>query len=319
MTSNRPIRIEDTESSRRPLEHDYKTSFKSKVAYDTKQSLSTEIRSPQREYQLHQVFPENTWLIDLVRFTDDCWYVFFVEANTRYLIPVEGNGEAITEDAWEPFTARVPSEYFMKAFKTFLQVNVLPKTERNIRNNMQPKNVSLIIGDSEKAFWTPMMTRFYKRLHIKTEKVNTAKEGHTRMSILDRLVRTIRDMFYTLNYKTYHPNDMIRIATIYNNTKHSTLQYTPKQVHENAQLERSIMRKLKAENWIISHRHGFSLNDGVEVSVRKLYKPFEKKRSTVERGTYTIQSKNRDGSYTVKNPEGKTLTKYRRDLKPIRK
>ena len=242
-----------------------------------------------------------------------------VEANTRYLIPIEGNGEAITEDAWEPFTARVPQEYFMKAFKTFLQVNVLPKTTRNIRNNLQPKNVFKIIGDSEKAFWTPMMMRFYKRLHIKTEKVNTARDGHIRMAILDRIVRTIRDMLYTLDYKTFHPNDIIRIATIYNNTKHSTLQYTPKQVHQDPLLEKTIMRKLKADNWIISHRDGFALDSGTEVSVRKLYKPFEKKRSTVERGTYTITEKNEDGSYTVKNNMGKQLTKYRRDLKPIRK
>ena len=60
MTEQRPIRIDDTESSKRPLENDYKTAYKTKVAFEKKQHMSTEITSPQREYQLHQVFPQNT-------------------------------------------------------------------------------------------------------------------------------------------------------------------------------------------------------------------------------------------------------------------
>ena len=124
-------------------------------------------------------------------------------------------------------------------------------------------------------------------------------------------------MFYNLDYNTYHPTDMIRVATIYNNTYHSTLKHTPKQVHMNQTLELSIMRRLKADNWVISHRVGYDIPVGQSVSVRRIYKPFEKHRSTILRETYKVDDKNKDGTYSVKNGRDETLKKYRRDLKPI--
>ena len=318
MINRRPIYILDRPN--RDIGTDYSRSFKTKVGKQKKENYTPiAITSKQSSYMEHQVFPLNTWLIDLVRFDNGAWFCWFIEANTRFLIVVEGNGQTITEEAWEEYSARVPSEFFFEAFRTFQELNTIPTSNRRTRRGEKRKPVSLIIGDSEKAFWSARMLAYYSQQNIHYERINTKQEGHIRLSILDRSVRTIRDILYRLDIMNIAPDDVYRAVIIYNNTIHRTLGYTPLQVHCNPSLERRVIQNLKADNWITTHRKDYYIGEGEEVAVRQIYKPFEKHRSTVRSGKHTVSERNKRGQYTIKDGEGKTFISYRRDLKPIRK
>ena len=318
MTNHRPIYILDEET--RPIDNDYSNAFATKEGNTQKRNyVSTAITTSQSRFMEHQIFPFNTWLMDLVRFDNGVWFCWFIEANTRYLIAIEGNGRTITADAWETFSARVPTDFFLDAFKAFQQLNTIPSTTRARAANERRKPVSLIIGDSEKAFWSERMLQHYHTEGIEYERINTKQEGHIRLAILDRSVRTIRDMLYRLNIQRVSPDNVYRAVAIYNNTVHKTLGYTPKQVHCSEALERRVIQNLKADNWVRTHRTDYPIPAGSEVSVRKQYSIFEKRRSTVRSGKHTLMSRNKRGQYSVRNNEGETFSVYRRDLKPILK
>ena len=316
MTNHRPIYILDEET--RPIGHDFSIAFDTKEGSERKTNYqSRAITTSQSKYMEHQIFPLNTWMMDLVRFDNGVWFCWFIEANTRYLIAIEGNGTTITQDAWETFSARVPTDYFLEAFKAFQQLNTVPTSNRNTRT-MRGKPISLIIGDSEKAFWSARMIEHYVREGIEYQRVNTQQEGHIRLAILDRSVRTIRDILYRLNIQNITPDSVYRAVAIYNNTVHRTIGYTPKQVHCNPALEMRVIQNLKADNWTTTHRKDYDIPSGHEVSVRKQYGLFEKRRSTVRRGKHTVSGRNKRGQYTIKDSEGQTFISYRRDLKPLR-
>ena len=318
--SKRAIVIGD--EVKRKIDEEYEKAFATKTGKERRKEYApVAITSSQSQYMEHQIFPPNTWLMDLVRFDNGAWYCWFIEANTRFLIVIEGNGSTLTPDAWEQFTARVPTAYFKQAFASFLALNTIEKTNRKTRQQTRFKPVSLIIGDSEKAFWSREMLDMYSRDGIRYERVNTAKDGHIRLAILDRSVRTIRDMLYRLKVNAAMPEDVYRTVLIYNNTAHKSLNnYTPKQVHNNIWLEKRIIQNLKGENWLTSHKQDFIIPDGEEVAVRQNYSIFEKRRSTVKSGRHQIQSKDKThGYYIVKDEEGNESRAYRRDLKPIRK
>ena len=89
--------------------------------------------NPQQEYQLRQIFPPNTWLIDLVCFKDKqlqqkFWYVFFVEANTRYLIAIPANGNYIAE-SWQETTPRINEDLFLEHFQEFESTALLQRSQ----------------------------------------------------------------------------------------------------------------------------------------------------------------------------------------------
>ena len=316
MSNRRPIYILDR--PKRDIQTDFGHAFSTKIGRQKKDYTPIAITTPQASFMEHQVFPLNTWQMDLVRFDNGVWFCWFIEANTRFLIVVEGNGQTITEDAWEEYSARVPTDFFLEAFKTFQALNTVPNSNRRTRGEKR-KPVSLIIGDSEKAFWSARMLNYYSQQRIQYERINTKQEGHIRLAVLDRSVRTIRDILYRLDVSNVSPDDVYRAAVVYNNTIHKTLNHTPLQVHCNLALERQVIQRLKTDNWITTHRKEYHIKEGEEVAVRQTYKPFEKHRSTIKKGRFTVSGRNKDGSYEVKDSESKSSKVYRRDLKPIRK
>ena len=90
MTNQRPIVILDEYS--RDIGVDYDNAFVTKKGKEKKK----EYDSSQSRFMERQLFPPNTWLMDFVRFDNGAWFCWFIEANTRYLIPIEGNGTMIT-------------------------------------------------------------------------------------------------------------------------------------------------------------------------------------------------------------------------------
>ena len=294
------------DSNEKTLETIFNTAFKSKVGKGVKEVVPHERthRFPknQNHLHLHQVFHPNTWLVDLVKF-NDLWYVFFVEANTRYLIVVQGNSDFASAEVVdvEP-KKRVKTDIFLDVFKRFQEIN-------------EGKPVYQIIGDSERAFWSKSMMAYYKKNNILTEKINVSKEGHVRLGILDRLVRTIRQMCYNAELPDLViPTEMIKIVLTYNNTQHSAfykyakIKATPLEVHKNEELEKQFIQSLIAQNGKTAEQDSFHLDSGTKVIV-KAPDPeiFSKNKQSSMKGIYEVVSYD-DGKYVVKNTHsGKTI------------
>ena len=301
------------------LETIFNNAFKSKVGKDVKEVEADERthRFPknQNHLHLHQIFHPNTWLIDLVKF-DDFWYVFFVEANTRYLIVVQGNSDFLTNDATSTEVQpkkRVKTDIFMDVFKRFQEIN-------------GSKPIYKIIGDSERAFWSKSMMTYYKENNILIEKINVSKEGHVRLGILDRLVRTIRQMCYNAELsELVIPTEMIKIVLTYNNTQHSVfykyakIKATPLEVHNNPDLEKRFIQGLISQNEKTAQQDTFYLDTGTPVIVKApTPEIFSKNKQPSMKGIYYVEKRYDDGKYVVKNKRsGKVIENVpRRNLVP---
>ena len=270
-------------------------------------------RDKQVKFQQHQIFPPNTWLIDLVHFRGDArdlhfWYIFFVEASSRYLIAIPTNGDWVAGTMWAPNTARVKSVTLEPIFRQFIRLN--------------GKAPAKLIGDSEYAFWTAGMMRVYDEYEISTEQVNVSKEGHIRLSILDRTVRTIRQMLDNFNQPNPQPSTMTQIVTFYNNRINKSLGYTPKQVHENPRLQRRLVVGATGANYERTHRKGYAISDDSIVDVRHIDDPrdlFKKTHRDVEPDPFKVLHRNpKTGKYLLTRLDGKgeRIERYRRDIRP---
>ena len=310
----------------------FATAFRTKEGKINKTAPTPKV--PIQKYlQLHEVFRKGTWLMDLVKFGDG-WYMFFVEGNTRYLIVKEASITRLTYGAYnlpENQRIRVKTNDFRKIFREFLQ-------------QVKPKKVSCIMGDSEKVFWTDSMIHLYRDFNVIPSKVNVKREGHNKLSILDRVVRTIRDMAYQTNPNentgasassgssatTYTPELIKQLAVIYNNTKHSTLTkilsyqddikavsqgVSPSDMFHHPILENYFVSILNSINHArMLHTEGFYIEDGSRVLVRD---DSNKRRNTYP-GTWFVQ-KHEGQTYTVKCEEtGEELSVARDKLRLFR-
>ena len=253
----------------------------------------------QREYESLLTFKPDTWLIDLVQFhaaNTPVWYVFFIHANSRYLIIRDGSTLVINDDAVElpeNRKARVKTNAF------------LPILNEIVKNH----NVKYIMGDSEKAFWSNSSMRFYREHNIKVFPVNVKKDGHLRMSVLDRCVRTIRDYAFNAEITAFTSNVIKQLAVIYNNSKNRDLtdilsktrwaksEISPSDIFKRPSLERVIIAILTERNKEHARKtKNFIIPDGTEVIVKDIHN----KRQQCFTGKWIVQS-HKGQSYNVSN------------------
>ena len=230
-------------------------------------------------------------------------------------IVVQSNSDNVTEEATEvQLNKRVPSDTFLEAFKKFEELN-----DRGV--------VKKIIGDSEKAFWSRTMLRYYERHGIEVERINVSQEGHLGMSILDRLVGTIRRMCSNMfGDDLVSPKQMIEVVVVYNNSMHHTFEHflhkkiTPYEMNHDRTLERDFSNALWEDNIKIRFDNEFDLRPGTQVVVRA--DRFDDTSKIAEQGDWYVLSQ--EGiTFTVGRCDDREhithqLQKiYRRDLRPI--
>lgn len=281
-----------------------------------------------------QWFPMGTWIMDLVKF-GPLWYVFFVEGNSRFLIAIVGNAQT-AEDIAYTTSVRVYGKTFVEVFKQFLERerSVPFRNSAGLMTTAEARPVKRLIGDSERAFWTPFMLDLYRQNGIKWNIINVKQEGHRQIAILDRTVRTIRDMHYRTHYdsKTNRytgseevlPEEMNRLVTTYNHTWHRGLsdeigtKISPHDVHYNERLERKMIASARVENYLRTKQPGFLLDIGQKVLVKNDdADSFEKKRSLYIDGIWTVVAQS-NHVYAVQNGE-QMLMKPRSLLVPLRR
>ena len=258
----------------------------------------------QRETYNYEVFKPNTWIVDLVQFKASrdvvIWYVFLVHANSRYLIIREGfppYPDAI--ELPENPKSRVKSDRFMPIIDSLM--NVL--------------KIRYLIGDSEKAFWSRQMMKYYETHNVQPYPVNVKQVGHLQLAILDRLVRTIRDMGFNAGITTYTPNILKQLAVIYNNQHHSTLSRllktptSPADVFHNKALERrlvAIMREINRE------KGSRAIANGSKVYLKIINNP----RQHVHKNIFTV-IRHMGKTYVIDDGNGE-LQAGRSYIKPVK-
>jgi hypothetical protein len=136
------------------------------------------------------------------------------------------------------------------------------------------------------------------------------------LAVIDRVGRTLRDMFYTINPGSMSPETkfklnldpfvMKELVNQYNLAPHKTLSkygpgfaISPKMAMNDPDLERFICKSISQQNWIVVQRDGFGIPVGTIVIVLNETTKFDKKRSKVRDELFRVIGYS-GGKYTVR-------------------
>ena len=284
-----------------------------------------------KKYQLHKVSPKDTYIIDLV-FSGKLCYLFAINVNTRYLF-VELMNEILFSDNEEDNTSKI-SKTNVKTTDTFIHT-----LQKLIDRGM---NVKHLQADGEKAFGANKSLEFYKSMNITFASVprmrlnvspsfmkpiipknqwNKSAPMHSSLGILDRVVRTIRDMAYNMKVGIITPGIMKVLVNQYNNAPHNTLSkyvgmdISPQMVQDDSELEDYIIRQIHKENYNIMNQPGFKLPNGTSVKIYNENDSMMKRRSIIQPGKYHIVDSH-DSIYTVADDKNNTqlIPRYKLDV-----
>ena len=304
-SSSHPIVIAENQVELTP--ETYRNAFRTKALLNESKKSNLIKMKAQRHRQLKQIQPLNTWIVDFVQFPgvggNKLWYILFCEFNSRYLVLFPAN-KSITNEAYESRYGRMLAKDFVTVIEKLVSEN----------------HVQKLIGDADVVFNANIVLETLNNLGIKYHFQPSEGSGHTHTAILDRSVRTLRDMLFNLKIKEVSPNDLKNVIHIYNTTRHDTLTKilgfpaTPLMLHKNQSLQLLFVRRLRSANWLKIREHGYVIKDGSNVYVRANYKPFEKKRADVRQDTYEVR-RHWGPTYLLKNKTTGDITfAPRRDL-----
>ena len=263
----------------------------------------TKFKSPQTNLQLKLVYAPDTWIMDTIEFKGPIkmLYLFLIEANTRYLIAEAGN---VIERAES-----------LEQTRTKLSWREVQNRLVWVLEKLRPRGIKTLITAKDPAYVNRDSKRFFEWAHIKHVAMTPEQTGHIHTSILDRCVRTIRDMIFNLGLegKELPPPLIQQIVKIDNETRHETLSQllgfpaTPKMVHEREELELLLLRNLRGINYSKRQQKYYRIPLGTKVFIRTIVKDrFQKKRAQVEPSRYTVIDR-KGALSTLENDEGKIV------------
>ena len=266
-----------------------------------------------KNYGLHVLAPRYSYLIDLMFENKKSFcYLVAININTRKLWVEPTNVKIISKDDDED-DAKIQYRVIEQMKNSEVYIEAL---QTMIAKGMRVKYLK---GDGEKAFDSEKAHKFYNACKPKIEftpvkmrqqteypkymdglnmvKSIKSEPNHTSLGIIDRVIRTIREIAYNLHVGLITPEIMEYIVYLYNNTPHITLskyagkKVTPNDVDNNPDLEAFIVRKIHQENYVTTTRPGFNIRDGEEVIVYNVRNDKSKRRSTIEPYNWRIKQR----------------------------
>ena len=236
-----------------------------------------------KKYQLHKIAPRGTYIIDFM-FNGKLTYLVAINVNTRYgcveLTNISNEqGETLKQDA------KTSSSYLKALNKIMNEVKL-----------MNP--IKHLTGDGEGAFTSRVSQQFYQQHNITFHPVpRMSIEGkkatdplHSSLALIDRFVRTIRDMIFHAGYNLT-PLAIKEMVRQYNNAPHSTLSkyigfdVSPLMVQQDKNKEEYIMMKINKENIATKLSYGFEIPIGARVKVYNEKNVLGKRRRIANPGT----------------------------------
>lgn len=273
------------------------------------------LKSNIKRYQTHKISSRNSFIIDLMFEKRKFCYLVAININTRYLVVAPLNIEIESKDGVVRMTRA------KKNITNFIRAMEKVMSEVEIRH---------LYGDSEPAFVSTEAKNYYRSQNIVWHDVprmtitdyNTIRKSepqHTSLGIVDRVIRTIRDMGWNMKAKIITPKVMEEIVKQYNSAPHKTLSLyagfpvTPTMVQNDADLEEYITREIMKENYNITQSG--KLRIGEKVKVYNVPDPMIKRRTMIVPGEHRV-TKFKNGFYTVRDQKGNTqkVPRYRLSL-----
>ena len=180
------------------------------------------------------------------------------------------------------------------------------------------------IGDEEGAFQSNKVLDWLTKHKISMKMINDQR--HSALSVIDKFIRSLRDMNTPTVHTKRQSNDpkyrdftihrMNKLLKIYNETKHDSHGYTPKQMEDDIKLEKKfIIRKL----YQLERRRkitDFELHPGMFVRYILPKDPKKKRRYKVSPEAYKISHKE-GNAYVIMAKDGTTKTISRWRMFPL--
>lgn len=259
-------------------------------------------RTSANRFPLKCWFPTGTWIIDEVLY-NRFPMVFCLEGNSRYIIVKFPNFDGQAAD--KKVLNALKLERLIKHLVEDINREADDKTKH-------VRKVQHIIWDSATTHKSLALNRELKRMKITAQMINVNKEPHGALHVLDRAVRTIRDLIE--NYHKQFPNEqeelqefLPKIIMNYNRSPHRTLEkmtfirgMTPWNVHINDILEKQVVRYCQIWNYNVKMKGNYDLEIGDQVVVKVIApnKLSFKKRGIYHDTIHTIVGKE-DGRYRL--------------------
>ena len=323
-----------------------------KLTNDAMTSINSFPLKENKQYFLHTIAPEYSYIMDLMFENKEFCYLVLININTRKLWVEETSFNI-------PLKEDETDEQFTKRAKELIKNNKkstenIKQALENILTRMNKENTTIkhLRSDGESAFKSELMKNtFYKDndidFHevrrepttkypefmygnhmvktIRNEKKNEWKTEpkHSSLALIDRAIRTIRDIAFNMRAPIINPDVMKIIVWQYNNAPHSTLSkyagqpVSPNEVDQNKDLEKFIVKRIQQDNFNIMMSKGFDLNEGTKVKVFNEKNRMMKRRSNIEPGKFEVIRRKGPLFELIDENTGKTQIKSRYQISPL--
>lgn len=246
-----------------------------------------------KKFMLNRVGKLNEYMEDIM-YDGKYAYLVLININTRYLCV-------------EPLNTKHGDNYLKNNTKsTKAYLTALQKINNRLN---QMRKIKYLFGDGEPSFKSKKAWNYYTNFNGRNIIFNpvsriTGENGksspiHTGLSIVDRVIRTIRDMANNLNLNIINPADMVYIVDYYNKSSHKTLSkfanfpVSPEIVQNDIELEKYIIFNMVKDNYNTINNTDYKLNKGQIITV---YNPknntMDKKRNITKPDKYVFIGQN---------------------------
>ena len=236
----------------------------------------------------------NTWFMDLLdngkNNVPRYWHIF-IGTNNRYAVA-------------QPLNSKNAADV-KQSLTTFI-------------NNYRPAKLT---SDQEKAFMEKQNLELMKENNVLLQTV--PEQNHSTLAIIDRFIRTLRDMNRPVDgenkqsndeeFKTFDVNKMNKLIESYNNTFHSTIKCSPNEMFNDKEKEKEFIFKCMAKRDKQKRIEDFELKDNEFVRYVISRDPMNKKRYNVSNESYKIAGKE-GNHYILEAEDGTTMIKPRFQL-----
>ena len=224
-----------------------------------------------KKYSLHKVAHRGSYMIDFMVHKKKYIYLVAININTRYamieMTNISVSDENESEERILSKDAKTTSSYLRALNKMIDEVKF-----------MNP--IRHLTGDGESAFKSKLAMKFYEQYNITFHPVTRMKiEGkkgtdplHSSLGLVDRFIRTIRDMLFNAELQIT-PLAIKEMVRQYNNAPHTTLSkyigfdVSPLMVQQDKNKEEYIVMKINKENIQTRMRYDFDIPVGSTVKV----------------------------------------------------
>ena len=176
-----------------------------------------------------------------------------------------------------------------------------------------------LTSDQEKAFMEKRNIELMKEKKVLLQTV--PERNHSSLSLIDRFIRTLRDMNRVVDgeinkqsideeFKSFSIEKMNELIDIYNNTYHSAIKCTPKEMFDNEELEKEYIFNCMDKHEKQKRIEDFELKENEYVRYVIDKDPLKKKRYNVSNESYKIAGKE-GNHYILEAADGTTMIKPR--------